>query len=299
MLHVTDQQVAARLDYRAVRAALERAFRDMAKGDAAIHVRQRSDCCGVRLSTMGAIWPAQRVAGVKVYPTVGGQFGFAVVLFDLETNTPVAVVDGNQLTRLRTAALTALVASRAANPASRKLALFGAGLQGCAQAEALSEVFAFEEVCIVDPAANATSVDRLRATVAGRIRVCSAEEAVADADIVVTATRSSTPVFDGEWLRPGTLVAAIGTSAPKGRELDDTTMNRAARIIVEWKQQSLVEAGEIVLWKECNAQKVVDLPQLFGAEKPWQVGAGDITVFKSVGVGLSDLATAHLALSKA
>jgi len=300
MLHITDQQISELLDYRSVAAALEQAFHDMAHGEAAVHGRQRTDCAGMKLSTMGAIWPGQGVAGVKVYPTVGGQFSFAIVLFDLKSNTPIAVLDGNELTRFRTAAMTALVASKAAKPASRKLALFGAGLQGRSQAQALCEIFSFDEVCVVDPLADPHWCEWLQGVADVPVRVTSAQDAVRDADIVVTATRSSQPVFNGDWLSPGVFIAAIGTSTPKGRELDDLTMLRAARIIVEWKPQSLVEAGEIVLWDgQRDIETFVDLPQLFRADEPWQADKQAITVFKSVGVGLSDVATAHLALSRA
>lgn len=247
---------------------------------------------------MGAIWPRQNVAGVKVYPTVDGQFSFAVILFDLKRNVPIAVLDGNEITRFRTAAMTALVASKAANPASRTLALFGAGLQGRSQAHALCEIFDFEEVCVVDPAADPAWCARLAESANVRVRIVSAEEAARNADVVVTATRSSLPVFSGECLRPGAFVAAIGTSTPKNRELDDLTLSRAARVIVESIPQSLVEAGEIALWHEPDLEKCVDLSALFALTKPWQLGREGITVFKSVGVGLSDVATAHLALTR-
>jgi ornithine cyclodeaminase len=299
MLHITDTQVAALLDYRGVTAALERAFHDLANDAACVHGRQRSECGGTRLSTMGAVWATEAVAGIKVYPTVAGQFSFAILLFDLATNTMIAVLDGNEITRLRTAAMTALVASKAASATSRKFTLFGAGLQGRSQAQALCEVFDFDEVCVVDPMADPEWCASLQARVKGRVRIAAAEEAVRGADIIVTATRSQQPVFNGDWLSPGAFVAAMGTSAPKGRELDDATMARAARIIVEWKPQSLAEAGEVALWSgRHETHKFTDLPELFRAEQPWQADPQDITVFKSVGVGLSDVATAHLAVKQ-
>jgi len=300
MLHISDAQVAELLDFRGVTEVLAQAFQDLAEGRAAVHPRQRTDCAGLKLSSMGAIWAARNVAGLKVYPTVAGQFSFSIILFDLETNTPMAVLDGNELTRFRTAAITTLVASRAVAPGARKLALFGAGLQGRSQAQALCERFHFEDIAVVDPLANPAWCKRLEQATGARVRVTLADDAIADADIVVTATRSAEPVFDGSRLAPGAFVAAIGTSTPKVRELDDTTMSRAERIIVEWKPQSLVEAGEIVLWNERHqAGRYVDLPQLFGGEAPWHLDRRGITVFKSVGVGLADVATAQLVLSRA
>ena len=299
MIHITDRQVAELLDYRSVAAVLEQAFTDLAHDAASIHARQRSECAGTRLSTMGAVWATEAVAGVKVYPTVAGQFSFVIVLFDLATNSAIAILDGNEITRLRTAAMTAFVASRTAPLASRKLALFGAGLQGRAQAQALCEVFDFEEVCIVDPMADPEWCGQFQNAIRGKVRIVQPEEAVRGADVVVTATRSPQPVFDGDWLSPGAFVAAMGTSAPKGRELDDATMDRAARIIVEWRPQSLAEAGEIVLWAgRDGVDKFADLPELIRSERPWQTDSQAVTVFKSVGVGLSDVATAHLAVKR-
>ncbi|HTH09078.1 MAG TPA: ornithine cyclodeaminase family protein, partial [Acidovorax sp.] len=135
---ISDRQIAEALDFRSVAAVLGEAFASLSEGGAAVHHRQRTDCQGLRLSTMGAVWAERGVAGVKVYPTVRGQFSFSILLFDLATNQPLAVLDGNEITRLRTAAITALVASKAGPLRPRKLAVFGAGLQGRAQAEALS-----------------------------------------------------------------------------------------------------------------------------------------------------------------
>ncbi|HEU4460081.1 MAG TPA: ornithine cyclodeaminase family protein [Methylibium sp.] len=301
MLTLTDHQIASILDFSAVVKVLDEAFADLARDRAAIHTRQRTDIASLRLSTMGAIWAAREVAGVKVYPTVAGQFSFSVLLFDLASNTPLALLDGNELTRFRTAAITALAASRMAKPAAAKLALFGAGLQGRSQAMALVERFRFEEIHVVDPAAPASWCEELQAASGARVRMASAESAVRDADIVVTATRSASPVFDGRWLAPGAFVSAIGTSTPKNRELDDATMTRAARIVVEWKPQCLTEAGEVALWVEGrDLAKLVDLPALYREEQGWAPASpDDITVFKSVGVGLADVATAMLAVDRA
>ena len=296
---ISDRQVAEALDFRSVAAALDEAFASLASGDAAVHSRQRTDCRDLRLSTMGAVWAGRGVAGVKVYPTVRGQFSFSILLFDLVTHQPLAVLDGNEITRLRTAAITTLVASKAGPLRPRKLAVFGAGLQGRAQAEALSGWFDFEEIALVDPVGDAAWARRLADQAGCRVAFTAPEAAVRGADIVVTATRSATPVFDGAWLEPGAFVAAMGTSAPMGRELDDTTMGRAGRIILEWMPQSLAEAGEVVLWQGRTASApLVDLPQLYAGGAPWRPEANGITVFKSVGIGLADVAVAQLAVSR-
>jgi ornithine cyclodeaminase len=299
MLHITDDQVAELLDYSSVGAVLDQAFIDMARGAAAVHARQRTECAGVRLSTMGGVWHERGVAGVKVYPTVDGQFSFAILMFDIRQNKPLALLAGNQLTRLRTAAITALVASKVAAPEPRKLALFGAGLQGRSQAEALCQTFKFKVMHVVDPLPQLAWAEQLANRHGVEVRHTGGEEAVHDADIVVTATRSAQPVFNGLWLKPSCFISAMGTSTPKSRELDDVTLLRAQRVIVEWKPQSLAEAGEIVLWEgQRDLNKIVDLPQLYSAQQPWRLNEPGITVFKTVGIGLSDVAAAALAIAR-
>jgi len=108
-------------------------------------------------------------------------------------------------------------------------------------------------------------------------------------------------VFDGDWLAPGAFVSAVGTSTARNRELDDRTLARASRVVVEWAPQSIVEAGEIVLWNEGrDLAKIIDLPELYRDERAWAAASGHgITVFKSVGVGLADVAAAVLAIERA
>jgi ornithine cyclodeaminase len=298
--HFDDQRIASLLDYPGVVAILDEAFRDLAAGQAHIHPRQRTDGAGLRLSSMGALWAARKVGGLKVYPTVQGQFSFLVTLFDLEHNVPLAVFDGAEITRFRTAALTALVAGRAAQAAPRKLALFGAGFQGRGQVQALCHQYDFAQIAVVDPAVDRAWCQQLVRESGSRVDICDARTAVEEADIVVTATRSAQPVFDGHWLKPGAFVAAIGTSGPQSRELDDATLSRASRIIVEWKPQSLQEAGELVLWNgsPSEREKVVDLAELYAQPHPWRVQPQDIIVCKAVGVGLSDVACAYLAYAR-
>jgi ornithine cyclodeaminase len=291
---ITDQQVAATLGYAEVGQRIAQAFEALQQGRAAIKPRQRIDCGAVKLSSMGAVWLDAGLAGEKVYPTVEGRFGFVFNLFSLRDGRPLAVLDGAELTRVRTAAMTTLAVARGA-AAFGKLALFGAGLQGRAHLEALLGALPFQRVDVVDPQdlgdwPRAASMQHRVA-----VRQCSAAEAVADADVVVTITRSKTPVFDGAWLKPGAFVAAVGTSLPTGRELDDTTLERAARVVVEWLPQSRTEAGEVVLGLQSGAlqeNRLTDLLQLGAGGSAWRQSPEEIVVFKSVGVGLTDLAAA-------
>jgi ornithine cyclodeaminase len=293
----TDSHIAAVLNHDAVIDTLDAAYQDLARGSAAILPRQRCAAGSTKFSVMGALWEARSVAATKSYPTVKGQFSFLINLFDTQANQALAVMAANEITRFRTSGQTALVAKRLGRTRVKKVALFGAGVQGVAQIEALSRRVAFEELCVVDPGLDAPPSIALKE--ASTIRLTDARSAVTDADIVITATRSQQPVFDGAWLKPDALVAAIGISSAAGTELDAHTMDRASRVIVEWMPQSMAEAGDVMHWlaspggtREDKLKKVVDLPTLYAQAWPQ---SGGIQVFKSVGTGLADCATAWLA----
>ena len=297
---ITDAEVSGCLSYSNVTSEIERAFNSLAHGRAAIKARSRSDCGSVKLSSMGAIWPDAGLAGEKVYTTVEGRFAFLFNLFDLRDGAPLAVIQAGELTRVRTAALAVLAVSSGA-AATAKLAVFGAGLQGRAFVEALTSALPFERVDVVDladvSAWCADSSEKLRLP----IRQCGAAEALKDADVVVTITRSKKPLFDGALLKPGAFIAAFGISLPNGSELDDKTLSRAARIVVEWKPQSCVEAGELVLNGLVGATpdpRVVDLVEIHSNNAVWRSAPDEIVVFKSVGVGLADLAAASVVWRK-
>lgn len=275
--------------------ALDAAFADLAIGQAEVLARQRIDCGSVKLSTMGAVWPQARFAAIKSYLTVNGQFSFSTTAWDTATNQVLFTLNGDELTRLRTPALACLVAARTVTPGG-VLALFGAGQQGRAHAEALQTHVGFREIRVVDTADVSAWCGQASAAWHCPVRQTSAKDAVGGADLVVTTTRSKTPVFDGADLGSRATVIAMGTSLPTGRELDDATLRRADRVLVEWLPQSLIEAGEVVLGMASGAlqpERITDLPALYRAGTPWRQRSDGILVFKSVGIGLSDAAVAR------
>ena len=161
--------------------------------------------------------------------------------------------------------------------------------------------FVLESIQVFDPYAGADLADRLAQLTGVRVERVDNTDGVADADIIVTASRSKEPLFAGERIQPGAFVAAIGSSLPHTRELDDAALARASVIAVEWKKQALPEAGDLVLaTPSLNvAQKVVELGELVSGQRPAQrpqaVAAQNITLYKAVGVGLEDIALAGVA----
>ena len=240
------------------------------------------------------------MAGAKVYTTIAGRFSFVILLFSAETGEPLASFDAAAITRVRTAACSVLAAQHLARGDSRVLAVLGLGAQGLAHARQFAQAFVLDRICVHSPHLSDAQVQALQAECGVPVQACSAADAVAQADLVVTASRSRTPLFDGALLRPGTFIAAVGSSLPTTRELDDTTLARADMVAVEWRPQALREAGDLVLAAPAALppDKVVELSDLILGRVRGRRSADAITVYKSVGVGLQDVALAGLAWRK-
>ena len=297
MLHVTDAMIDRHVTAADAQAAMLEAFRSFGRGAAAMQQRIRTEAGGVKLSTLGAVIPTQQVAGAKVYTTIAGQFSFVILLFSTVDGRPLASFDAGAITRLRTAACTVLAAQRLARADAATLALFGAGTQGVQHALQLSAALPLQRILICDPFADAGAADRLAAQCGVPAAFAPADEAVAAADIIVTASRSTTPLFAGTLVKPGTFVAAIGSSLPHTHELDDALLSRAAAVVVEWRPQSLREAGDLVLADKTVLpdSKIVELADVLLDTTPVRRHADDIVIYKSVGVGLEDVALAGVA----
>ncbi|GAA0788710.1 ornithine cyclodeaminase family protein [Cupriavidus gilardii] len=297
MQHITDEMVDRHVAPEDVQRIMLEAFRSFGQGNAAMQQRIRTEAGGVKLSTLGAVIPEQGVAGAKVYTTIDGQFSFVILLFSTEDGRPLASFDAGAITRLRTAACTVVAARHLARPDARTLALFGAGTQGAAHARQLSAALPLERILLCDPYAPADLPERLSQSCGIPVLVTENEAAVREADIVVTASRSTTPLFSGQAIKPGAFVAAIGSSLPHTRELDDVALSRASAVVVEWKPQSTREAGDIVMAGQgvLPESKLVELADVVLERAQPRRSDDDIVIYKSVGVGLEDVALAGLA----
>jgi ornithine cyclodeaminase len=297
MRHVTDAMVEALITPEDAQDALLQAFRSFGAGRAAMQERVRTESGGVKLSTLGAVLPDLGFAGAKIYTTIAGQFRFVILLFNAVDGEPVASFDAASITRLRTAATSVIASRHLARRGARRLALFGAGVQGRAHARQMAKAYAIEEIRVCDPFAEASTADELARECEVRVVRCPPAEALEGADLVVTASRATTPLFDGDLLSPGAFVAAIGSSLPGTRELDDRALARASMVVVDWGLQAWKEAGDLVLADRSAlpAAKVVELADLVTGAAPGRGGDDEITIFKSVGIGLQDIALAALA----
>ncbi len=223
------------------------------------------------------------------------------VLFDLETQRPEAVIDGTELTALRTAAVSGLATRHLARPDAIRLVLFGAGVQAAAHLEAMTAVHPVEEVVVVSRSAEPAAALAERAARIGLRASVGSAEAVVDADLVCTCTTSAVPVFDGKVLAAGAHVNAVGAYLPNDRELDTETIRRA-KVVVETREVAMAEAGDVLIPIQegvIGADHIrADLAEVVRGAVV-RTADDDVTVFESVGMAFEDLVVARAAMDAA
>ena len=211
-----------------------------------------------------------------------------IVMFKAETGEPLAVMDGRLITEMRTAAASAVATERLARPDSSVLSILGSGVQAGSHLAALRHVRSFKEVRVWSPR-NAPAFAQRHGVKAA----ATAVDAVRGADVVVVAVNATTPVLQGRWLSPGTHVNAIGATRPDWRELDDHLVT-TARLFVDSREAALRESGDVMAAKS----EVTEIGAVVAGTSPGRRSAQEITLFKSVGVAVEDVAAAALVLQQ-
>ena len=224
----------------------------------------------------------------------------SVLLGDAVTGRPLALLDGTSLTALRTGAAGGVAAEVLARRDSAVVALFGAGAQARAQLAAVMAVLGerLREVRIVSRTVERARAMAEEAGIPSRVDVViqsAPGDIVKGADVVITATSSSTPVFSGADLRDGVHVTAVGSFRPTMRELDDDAL-RGARLVVDQREPALAEAGEL---QGLRGDDVVEIGEVIAGTAAGRLSDDDRTVFKSVGNAVQDLVVASRVYERA
>ncbi len=228
-----------------------------------------------------------------------------IVLHDPDTGALSAILDGRYITEARTAAVSAASARHLARADARVLAIVGSGVQARSHLDALTRVRAFEEIRVWGRHAGRVTALLHDAPTHARARLVAAESveaAVTGADVIVLVTASREPVLRRAWVREGAHICAVGACRPDQREMD-TAVVRDARVFVDSRTGAVAEAGDLVIpIKEgaIDASHIAgELGDVFGGRVAGRQAAAEITIFKSLGMAVEDVAAAHLAFERA
>lgn len=311
---ITRAQVAELLPMAACMDLMTEALAALARGDAAVPERifMPVPGRGAFLLAMPAFLGQPPALALKAVTLVPGNapptpaIQGAVLLFDPDDGRLLAVIDANEITAIRTAAVSGVATRLLARPNAGDLAILGSGVQARTHLEAMRAARPIRRVRVWSRTPDHARAFAERASIRYGIpieAVPSAREAVTEASIVCTVTASHEPVLRGEWLAPGTHLNAVGvTGSPTGRELDTATVARA-RLFVDSRVSARTEASEIMIARAEGAigddHVRAELGEVLLGRTPGRTSPQEITLFRSLGLAVEDAAAARYVYEQA
>ena len=314
MLVLSEKEVRSLIDIEELIAALEQAHIQYSTGKAVMPVRLVVPLPQIdgRITSMPGYLNEDKALGIKVVtyfqknpernlPAILA----TIMLFSAETGKMIAAMDGTYITTIRTACASALATRALANPEIAVLGILGAGVQARSHILALCRVRKLQRIKIYSP--SGSSALSVKKELESKVRVpieiaASAEDSVRDADLLVTATTAQQPILKFDWLKPGVHINAVGSHRPDLREIDGATLSRS-KVVVDSRAAIMAECGDILLaLKEKSVRESVihaEIGEVLAGTKPGRSGAGEVTLYKSVGIAIQDVATAQLVYRKA
>jgi ornithine cyclodeaminase/alanine dehydrogenase len=280
---------------RAIRSAFARGFATLR-----MPVRTTLELNGALLLVMPCYDSALPAAGIKLV-SVSEKAGVHAVyeLLDPATGIPIARMEANYFTDLRTAATSAVATDLLARKDVETLGVFGSGRQAIAHLTVLPSVRKFKRflVCGSGRSDLKPFCAKMKTEHALDIEAVNPQTVAKESDVICTCTTSPTPLFNGNWLRPGTHLNLVGAFQPETREVDDITAKRA-HVVVDTYEGALQEAGDLLIPMKngtiARSHIVADLHEIASGKKPARASAESITLFKSLGCAVEDLVTADL-----
>jgi ornithine cyclodeaminase/alanine dehydrogenase-like protein (mu-crystallin family) len=306
MRFIDREEIARRLTYEKCIPIVRQAMIAFSRGETKQTLRSiiplsEGRMFGVMPGAMGA----HTVFGAKLISVFHENFARGVqshqglvILFDPESGAPVCVVDAGELTAIRTAAASAVATDALARKDAQRLALIGYGEQAATHARAIGKVRELESIVVWGRSADRARDFALRMGAEVGVTVAAAEtvqEAVSDAEIICTVTSASEPILKGEWVRPGTHLNLVGSSYAGPAEVDNELVARS-RFIADSREGVLQQGGEFLRAKAAglidDSHIVGEIGQVLAGEIEGRRSAEEITVYKSLGHVVQDLATA-------
>jgi len=314
MLVLSEKDVQKLLDMDELIHALEQAHIQYSTGKAVMPVRLVVPLPQIhgRITSMPGYLTEDKALGMKIVTYFQNNpkqdlpaILATIMLFSAETGNLIAAMDGAFITAIRTACASAMATKALANPNASVAGILGAGVQARAHIQALCRVKKLQRIKIYSPLG--ISAERVRQELESEVGVdievaASAEDTVRASDVVVTVTTAKEPILEFDWLKPGAHINAVGSHRPDLREIDGTTMARS-RIVVDSREAVMAECGDILLAIKENAigenSIHAEIGEVLAGAKSGRGGAAEITLYKSVGIAIQDVAAAHLIYRKA
>jgi ornithine cyclodeaminase/alanine dehydrogenase len=309
-LLLTRKDVEKVLTMKDAIAAVEEGFRQLALGNVIMPQRTAiriSDHHGIHLGMPAYVGGAEdggslALKVVTVYPDNQSKYGLPTTIGTLLLNDPrtgalVAIMDAGFLTAMRTGAVSGVATRYLAREDARSVGVFGAGVQARTQLMAMCEVRPIERAFVCDPVQEGREAyaAEMSQRLAIPVEATADPRTCVDNDIVVAASSSSVPIFEGAWLAPGTHINGIGAHSPDTRELDTVSIQRA-KVVPDLAAACLVEAGDLIIPIKEGAITEdhihASLGEVVAGLKPGRESDDEITFFKSVGLAVQDAATA-------
>lgn len=303
---LSDDDVAAVADWRSAVTALAEAYaRDVRPAMVPPRSMARGD--GFWLRSLTAVSPGGATMGCKLIAASPRArcASYLVSLFDAQTTALLALIDGNRVTGLRTAATAALAVDRLAPQRPLRVGVIGSGFEARGALECLAEVRTLQAVRVYSP--TPASRERYAEAFRPALDIATAaapEDAVRDADVVLCAARSrdETPVLRGAWLPAGATVVSLGSTLPEQREVDEQTMARAACIVADMPDEVAHDTGDALAAAKAGvdlAARLVPLADVVGGRVAARRSDADIVLYKSVGSALQDVVIAEMLYHRA
>jgi alanine dehydrogenase len=308
MLYLTEQDVTELFTTADALAAVEAVFKAQAAGDATNEARRRVRAGGATLHVMsGAVadFEGAGYLGLKAYSVAAGRARFYVQLFDAATGELLAFIEADKLGQMRTGAASGVATKYLARADAATAGVYGAGWQAASQLAAVCAVREVKRVRVYSrtPERRELFCAAMREELKlDDITPVARPEEVADADVVITITSAREPVLEGAWLPPGAHVNAAGGNSVLRREFDDEVIRRASCVAVDSLDQARLEAGELIAAVERGVltwERVRELRHVVGGEARGRQDDQQITLFKSLGLAIEDVAAAAVVYRKA
>lgn len=298
MLYLTEADVEQLLTMPIALEAVETAFRHLGTGKAENIPRRRLHLPQGSLHLMAAALPDLGYMGYKAYTVFRGRLQFYFWLYETESGALLCMMEANLLGQLRTGAASGVATRWMARQDAQTAGILGAGWQAGSQLEAVCQVRPIRRVLAF--CRTARRLDRFCTAMQEQLGVpClparSAEAVVDQSDILITITNSSRPVFEGSRIRPGTHINAAGGNSLARCELDEACLRRCNSIVVDSRDQARLECGEFLRPIEkglLHWEQVGELGEVVTGRRPPRNNSEEITLFKSLGLAIEDVAVA-------